>query len=139
MNTATFAGRLGKDATLRSTAGGDPVLGFSVAVDQRKGKEKTTLWVDCSLWGKRAEALEQYMTKGTTVAVSGEAGVREYQGKAYLTLNVREVSLLGGGDQPQRGGGSPSGRQRTRAEADAPQGDGFSDDDIPFISNRGTF
>lgn len=129
MNTLTIAGRLGKDATLRSTASGDPVLGWSVAVDQRKGKEKTTLWVDCSLWGKRAEALEQYMTKGTVVCVTGEAGVREHNGNAYLTLRVNEVTLLGGGDQAQRGGGSPSGRQR---QADPPAGGDDFNDSIPF-------
>lgn len=129
MNTATFAGRLGKDATLRSTQSGKSVLGFSVAVDQRRGGEKVTLWVDCSLWGDRGEKLAEYLTKGSAVCVTGEAGTREHEGKAYLTLNVREVSLLGGGDQAQRGGGSPSGRQQ--AKADQPAGDDFSDD-IPF-------
>lgn len=138
MNTLTIAGRVGKDSVLRHTATGKSVLGFSVAVDVRKGGEKETLWVDCSLWGERGEKLAEYVTKGAALCVTGEAGVREHNGKAYLTLNVRELTLLGGGDQAQRGGGSPSGRQRTRAESDAPA-DAMPDDDIPFISNRGTF
>jgi len=49
MKTITIAGRLGKTAELRRTQGGDPVLSFTVAVDDRSAKEKSTLWFDCSL------------------------------------------------------------------------------------------
>lgn len=131
MNNWTIAGRLGKDAEQRTTPSGKSVTGFSVAVDQRRGGEKTTLWVDCSLWGDRGQTLAQYLTKGTTVCVAGEAGAREHNGKVYMTLNVREVTLLGGGHSS--GQNSP----QTRA-APANQGDISGDigdslsDEIPF-------
>lgn len=147
MNNWTIAGRVGKDGTLRHTANGDPVLGFSVAVDQRKGGEKSTMWVDVSLWGKRAEALEQYVTKGSTVSVSGECGHREHDGKVYMTLRANEVTLLGGGQREEgqsRSGGTPArqtGRQTPRNApargSDATPGDDFDSDSIPFIHNRG--
>lgn len=144
MNNWTITGRVGKDAVLRNTKGGDPVLGFSVAVDQRKGGEKVTLWVDCSVWGKRAEALEQYITKGSTVSVTGEAGAREHEGKAYMTLNARDVSLHGGGQKDESRSGGTSARppretpRKAQDQASAPA-ENFDDDEIPFISNRDTW
>lgn len=95
MKNLTIAGRLTKDATTRE-AGSDKVTGFSVAVDDRQGKEKSTLFFDCSMWGKRGETLAQYLTKGSQVTVSGDLGTREYEGKTYLTLRVADVSLQGG-------------------------------------------
>jgi single-strand DNA-binding protein len=111
MKNITIAGGLGKDADLRTMQGGDKVLSFSVAVDDRNGKEKTTLWFDCSLFGKRAEALSQYLTKGTRVCVCGDLGTREHNGKTYLTVRASEVTLLGGGRRDDAQGGAPAGRQ----------------------------
>lgn len=102
MKAICIAGRVGKDATLRRTQGGGPVLGFSVAVDDGYGENKRTLWFDCSVWGKRAEALSQYLTKGTAVAVSGDLSTREHEGKTYLTVRVNEVTMQGGGEKPEK-------------------------------------
>jgi len=96
MKMIAIAGNIGKDAETRRTQGGDAVTSWSVAVEER-GKEKSTIWFDCSLWGKRGEALAQYLTKGTRVVVSGDLGKREYQGKTYLTLRANDVTLMGGG------------------------------------------
>lgn len=95
MKNITLAGRLTKDAEARD-AGGDRVTGFSVAVDDRSGKEKTTLFFDCSMWGKRGETLARYLTKGSSVTVSGDLGTREHNGKTYLTCRVNDVTLQGG-------------------------------------------
>ena len=95
MKSITIAGRLTKDATTRE-AGSDKVTGFSVAVDDRSGGEKKALFFDCSLWGKRGESLAQYLTKGSSVTVSGDFGTREYEGKTYFTLRVNDVTLQGG-------------------------------------------
>lgn len=118
MKQITIAGRLGKDAALRNTQQGDAVAGFSVAVDDGRGQDKRTLWFDCSLWGKRGQALAQYLTKGTSVAVSGDLGTREYEGRTYLTVRVDQITLQGGGQRDgeprdaggyggQQGGGRP--------------------------------
>lgn len=119
MKSITIAGRLGRDAVLRN-AGDSQVLNFSVAVDSREGREKVTYWFDVALWGGRGERLAQYLTKGTTVAVTGDLGKREHDGKTYLTVRANDVTLLGGGE---------------KREDTGPDGGTFSqdlDDSIPF-------
>jgi len=118
----TVAGRLGKDSVIRRTNGGDPILAFSVAVDDGYGQNKRTLWFDCSLWGKRGEALETFLKKGTAVAVSGDLSTREHEGKTYLTVRVSEVTLQG---QKQEQGSAPA------KSAAAPMAS-LIDDDVPF-------
>jgi len=142
MKNITIAGRLTKDAETRN-AGDDRVTGFSVAVDDRSGREKTTIFFDCSMWGKRGESLAQYLTKGSSVTVSGDLGKREHDGKTYLTVRVGDVTLQGGkpaeggfsgsrDESVARGGGGGDHSQqggRGRAAKDAYD----LNDDIPFI------
>lgn len=96
----TIAGRIGKNAETRTTQGGKSVTGFSVASDVGFGDSKKTIWVDCTIWGERGEKLAQYLIKGSTVTIIGEAGIREWEnnGKhgASMTCNVREIELQGG-------------------------------------------
>ena len=124
MQNITIAGRLGRDAELRTT-NGDPVLGFTVAVDARKGRDKVTNWWRVSLWGKRGEALAQYLTKGTSVTVTGEFSLDEYDGKPQLNIRANEIALQGG---------KPDGGQERKpasgAKNDFPTDD--LDDEIPF-------
>jgi single-strand DNA-binding protein len=121
MKTISIAGNLGKDAVVRRTQVGDAITGFSVTVSE--GREKPTTWFDCSIFGKRGEALAQYLTKGSRVAVAGDFGTREHEGRTYLQIRVDQITLLGGGQQQE-----PSGGQRE------PQGGGTGDldDEIPF-------
>jgi len=96
LKNITVAGGITKDAVTRSTQSGDKVTGFSVAVSEGFGDNKRTLYFDCSYWGKRGEAVAQYLTKGGKVAVSGELSTREHEGRTYLTINASQVTLLGG-------------------------------------------
>lgn len=127
MNVWTFTGRLGADGELRTTQSGEKVLGFRVANDVGFGDRKTTQWVDCSIWGRRAESLAPHLTKGKSVVVSGEVTLREYEKRdgtrgAGLSVRVAEIdftggareeggggSFGGGGGYESRGGGSSSG------------------------------
>lgn len=100
MQQLIIAGNVGKDAQLRRTQSGDPVLNFSVAVDNGKDKEgqkRDATWFDCSLWGKRAESLQSYITKGTKLVLTGRPTTRAHEGKAYLGINVSELTFMGGG------------------------------------------
>src|SRR3954451_16434544 len=63
MNVWTFSGRVGADAELRTTQSGEKVLSFRVANDIGFGDRRTTQWVDCSMWGKRAESVANYVKK----------------------------------------------------------------------------
>jgi len=102
MKSICIAGNVGKSAETRSTQNGDKVTSWTVAVEDRQGQEKRTIWFDCTLWGKRGESLAQYITKGGKVAVSGELSTREYEGKTYLTIRAEQVTLLGGKPEGQR-------------------------------------
>ncbi len=101
MINVTVAGRLGKDAETRQ-AGSSSVTGFSVAGDTGFGDRKQSHWFNCSLWGKRGEAMQQYLNKGQEVVVIGEYSEREYNGKQYKELNVLDVKLMGGQSQGQQ-------------------------------------
>jgi single-strand DNA-binding protein len=95
MQIITIAGTIGKDAEVRKTQDGDPIAGWSVAVNSKRGGQETTTWFDCSLFGKRGEGLAPYIRKGGKVTVSGEFSTREYDGKTYLQVRAHEVALQG--------------------------------------------
>lgn len=103
MNNLTIAGRLGSDAEQKFFGDGNSVVNFSVAVNRPKkgGEKQAALWVRVALFGKLGETLLPFLTKGSTVGVSGELNVRTYEAKGTkqvsVELNARQVSLLGGG------------------------------------------
>ena len=102
MLSMTIAGNVGKDAVLRRTQSDEAVLGFSVAIDQGKdknGNKRDSVWVNCSIWGKRAESLQRYITKGTKLVVTGRPSVNVYEGKGSLTLSVNDLTFMGGSQQ----------------------------------------
>ena len=140
MQALIIAGNVGKDAVLRKTGSGDSVLGFSLAVDNgkdRDGNKRETTWYDCSIWGKRADALESYITKGCKLTLQGRPTVRAHEGKAYLGISVNELTFMGGGSDNGGGydRGGQSGGQSTGGSYQAPgNGGGTSDmdDEIPF-------
>jgi len=96
MNILSITGNLGKDCRVGS-AGNTAVCNFAVGFKSGFGDNAQTLWVDCALWGKQAESkLPEYLLKGQQVAVSGELGQREHEGKMYLTMRVSSIDLVGG-------------------------------------------
>ena len=130
MQKLIIAGNVGKDAELRRTGSGDPVLGFSLACDNGKdknGQKRDSTWYDCSIWGKRAEALQSYITKGSKLTLIGRPTAREHNGKAYLGISVDDLTFMGGGSSgvgsQDNGGGYDSGPQGGRSDLD---------DEIPF-------
>lgn len=134
MQILTIAGNVGKDAKLnRPQNGGDPVLNFSIAVDNgkdRDGNNRPATWFDCALWGKRAESLERYITKGTKLAVSGRPSARAHDGKAYLGITVNELTFQGSSQsEGERSPRQSSGEQQSNGSGFA---GGGLDDDIPF-------
>ena len=125
----TLAGHLGRDAELRTTKGGMDVLEWSMAVSSKRGGDETTNWYRCALFGQRASKIEQYLTKGKAVLVTGRLVVRDYQTKQgedrySLDVNVGEVEFLGGDREASR----DDGRGASNYDASNPP----ADDDIPF-------
>jgi single-strand DNA-binding protein len=129
MEILIIAGVVGKDAELRRTGNGDAVLNFSVAVDQGKdknGNKRETRWYDASLWGKRAESLQSYITKGSKLTLQGRPTAREHQGKVYMGIAVNDLTFMGGS---QRDGGQ---RDDGEYQQDQTAHQNDLDDEIPF-------
>jgi single-strand DNA-binding protein len=132
MNTGTFAGNIGRDAETK-TVGDTTVTNFSLAVNTGFGDKKSTLWVGCAMWGSRGQKLEQYLTSGTKVAVSGDIDVRAYSAKdgtpkAEMTCNVQRLTLQGGGGERQE---RPAVASRAAASGNSSNVDADFNDDLP--------
>ena len=137
MQFLLIAGNVGKDATLRRTQGGDAVLSFSLAVDNgkdREGNARPSTWFDCSLWGKRAEALERHITKGLKLTLQGRPTARAHDGKSYLGITVDNLTFMGGGQQRDTSDGYGSGSYGGGYGAGGRPGGDLDDDldSIPF-------
>ena len=132
MNNWNFTGNLGKDAETRFTAGGDAVVSFSVAVKAGFGDKATTTWVNCTMWGKRGQAVAEYLNKGALVGVNGEACLRpwkdkEGQEKQSLDVRVDNLTLL----SPRNTGDRPADPPQRKPEQQR-DNDPFGEDQIPF-------
>lgn len=111
-NSVIITGNVTRDAELRYTAKQTPVLGFTVACN-RQGQDGQSAadFFPVVLWGKSAEALEKYLTKGKSVLVKGRLQTRSYESKTGEKRNVTEivadsfggVELLGGNERAQGG------------------------------------
>jgi single-strand DNA-binding protein len=131
MNNLTVAGQLGRDAEVRFLPNGDPVANFSIADSQ--GKDKDAIWWHCQLFGKRAESLAQYLTKGQAVTITGSVSQRKYTDKNGVEkistdVRVNDVALQGGKREATQ---QPEQRQQAAKSSNS---GGFEDmdDDIPF-------
>lgn len=140
-NRITIVGYLGRDAEQRFTPGGMAVASFSVATtEKRKDGEKTT-WFRVSLFGKQAEAVAQYLTKGKLVYVEGSLRQEEYttkdgQTRTALEVNATSLQLLGGKDDTARSESArPASPPQVPAKAyhtESATYTGDDDDEIPF-------
>lgn len=127
MNNITIAGPLGRDAELRSIPSGEQVLSFSLA--DSAGREKPTIWWNCQMWGKRAATLQQYLSKGQQVAVSGSVSEREWTDKdgnqrKSMEVRVNDVALQG---QRQSSDGGSSERKPAPQKSAGRDFDNFED------------
>lgn len=167
LNKAMLIGNLGADPELRYTQDGNrPVLKFRIATTEsyttQSGERKTvTQWHNVVLWGKRGEALQKYLTKGSRVYVEGRIENSSYDDKDGVKRTKSEISatniiLLGdgrggahegeaAGGYERSGGGfarsgaAPSGGRSSGGGGRPPERDepspedfGGADDDIPF-------
>jgi single-strand DNA-binding protein len=106
VNKVILVGNLGRDAEMRYTASGAAVSTISVATtetwnDNNNQKQEKTEWHRVVLWGKTAENLSQYLTKGKQIYVEGRLQTKEWEDKdgvkKYSTeIKADRVTLLGG-------------------------------------------
>jgi single-strand DNA-binding protein len=134
MNIFAFTGRIGKDCETRYTNAGDAIVNFTAAVSSGYGDKEVTTWVNCSMFGKRGEAISPYLLKGTQIAVSGELTNRKYTDKSgnekySLDVRVNDVTLLGGKQEVQQ---SAHPARSQPAPVHQAQSVEDMDDDVPF-------
>ena len=152
VNKVILVGNLGRDAELRYTPGGAAVATLNMATtevwnDKQGQRQEKTEWHRVVLWGKSAESLTEYLTKGKQIYVEGRLQTRQWDdkdGNKRYTTEIRgdRVVLLGGGSGGGRGAGGGSyggGASRGGGGMDDTGGHGpeapsepLSDDDIPF-------
>lgn len=136
INKVILMGRLTKDPEIRYTSSGTAVSNFTVAVDDGYGDNKTTSFISCVAWGKSAEFVSNYFTKGKMIIIVGRLQTRTWEGqdgrKNYITEVVAsEVSF--GETKKNFEENSP-----TVQTAPQPKTDEFTeitdidDDDLPF-------
>lgn len=127
LNQVSVSGNLGADAELRSTKGGTPVLTFALAVNERVRQADGTWgdrasWIDCVLFGARAQALADWLRKGSKVAVQGRlrTSTWERDGVSHKRTEVvvEEVDLMT--------------VRRDKQQGAAQEASGVYDADIPF-------
>lgn len=87
INRVVVSGNLTRDPELRVTPGGTQVLGFGVAVNDRRRNQQTGEWedypnfIDCTMFGNRAEALSRILRKGMKVAIEGKLRYSSWEDK----------------------------------------------------------
>nr|DAJ52252.1 MAG TPA: Single strand binding protein [Caudoviricetes sp.] len=104
VNQVALTGNLTRDPELRATQGGTPVLSLSIAVNDRRKNPQTGDWedypnfVDCTMFGTRAEAVSRYLSKGTKVAIEGKlrysSWERDGQRRSKLEVIVNEIEFM---------------------------------------------
>ena len=149
INRVCISGNLTRDPVLRSTGGGMSVLSLGVAVNDRRKNQQTGEWedypnfIDCTMFGARAESLSRYLGKGTKVAIEGKLRwsqwEREGQKRSKIEVIVDELEFMSSrnSDSSSYGGGMGGGYSAPAAApvVAAPVVDASSsvyDEDIPF-------
>lgn len=113
INRVNISGNLTRDPDMRATANGTQVMSFGVAVNDRRRNPQSGEWedypnfVDCTMFGSRAEALRRFLTKGTRVAIEGKlrysSWERDGQRRSKLEVIVDEIEFLSSRNQGQGG------------------------------------
>ena len=139
VNRVFLIGNLGANPEVRSTQGGQTVANLRLATterwtDRNGQKQEQTEWHNVVVWGKQAEIVGQYLTKGRQIYVEGRIRTRQWQDqqgqKRYTTEVVAQrVQMLGGRPDSGREDMGATGPPDDSAAADF---GGGPDDDIPF-------
>ena len=139
MNKVIMSGRLTKDPTVRYSTEGKGVASFSIATERRfkRDGEPTADFFYCVCFGKTAELIEKYFTKGKQILICGEVRNEEYTNKdgqkvRTTKIYVEEINFMGEKQNGQNGGqNAPQAQQQQK-----PSGDEFMnvsiDDELPF-------
>lgn len=123
-NKVILMGNLTRDVEMRTTASGQSVANFSLAVSRSwKGQDgqqqEQTSFINCVAWGKVGEIIEQYTSKGSPLLVSGRLDQRSYEDKEgnkrqAVEVVVEDFNFIGGGS---RGGDDVASASSSRSSS----------------------
>ena len=150
-NQVILLGNLTRDVELRHTPSNQAVANIGLAMNRQyqtkdgERREETT-FVDCEAWGRQAEVMAQYLSKGRPVFIQGRLKLdtwqdQQGQNRSKLKVVVENFQFVGGRDGGGAPGGGGGGGSYSSAGSPAPGGGGgggggghqpVSDDDIPF-------
>lgn len=148
INRVNISGNLTRDPELRATPNGQQVLTFGVAVSDRRRNQQTGEWedvpnyVDCVVFGSRAEALSKYLSKGSKVAIEGKLRyssweTKDGQHRSKLEVTVDEIEFMSSKREtsstpkPPAPTASPAPKPAAPPVPSTPPADVY-DEDIPF-------
>ena len=114
INRAIVSGNLTRDPELRATPGGTQVLGFGIAVNDRRRNQQTGEWedypnfIDCTMFGNRAEALSRILRKGMKVVVEGKLRYSAWEDRdggkrSKLEVIVDEIEFMSSRQHAEQG------------------------------------
>jgi single-strand DNA-binding protein len=139
VNKVILLGNLGKDPEVRYLPSGEPVASFSLATnevwnDKNGQRQERTEWHRIEVFGKPAQIVRDYLTKGRQVYIEGQIRHEEYTDKEGIKRNVTRVRVSGpgsrivllGGGRGEGGGGSRPSESGPAEEFHA------TDEDVPF-------
>jgi single-strand DNA-binding protein len=146
LNKVPLIGNLTRDPELRQTPKGTAVAQFGIAVNRTfrgedgQSREEVT-FVDLEAWGKQAETIAKFLTKGRPIFIEGRLKLDQWEDKngggkrSKMRVVVENFQFLGSrqGDDAGGGGGEPVAPPRRAAAAPAaPSSDSGIDEDVPF-------
>ena len=104
INHVAITGNLTRDPELRSTAGGTAVMSFGIAVNDRRKNQQTGEWedypnfIDCTMFGARAQSVSRFLSKGSKVAIEGKLRwsqwERDGQKRSKIEVFVDEIEFM---------------------------------------------
>lgn len=138
INTVSISGFLTRDADLRTTPSGTYVLNLGVAVNERRKNQQgewvdSPQFIDCTMFGTRAEKVAPYLTKGTKVAIHGHLHYSSWEDKqgnkrSKLDVTIDDIEFMSRGEKREQHYHSDDPYSMPMM----PQNEAYSDDPIPF-------
>lgn len=134
INRVTISGNLTRDPEVKMTQSGMAIMSLGVAVNERHKNQQTGQWedkpnfIDCTMFGDRAQKLSPYLTKGTKVAISGRLSQRSWQAQDGSKRSKVEV-VIDDLEFMSKGAAAPSAAPSAPA---APAAPALYEENVPF-------
>lgn len=129
---AIIMGRLGKDPESRTTKDGKAMTSFNVATTDGYGDKKKTTWYRVTVFGRQAEACNNYLHKGNVVLVDGTLSINEYTGKDGQTHASAEITASSVTFMPKQEPSEQFPQSAPQAQDNSAFGGYDDSDSLPF-------